>query len=80
MVRREKNLMDKSQYRCSLINIEQSQDDELDAILGELSELETQFTKEIVMEERKRGAITRRKEGNVNGTNGTNGNVNGSND
>lgn len=33
-----------------------------------------------VMEERKRGAITRRKEGNVNGTNGTNGNVNASND
>ena len=30
------------------------------------------------MEERKRGAITRRKEGNVNGTNqDTNGNVNG---
>ena len=41
--------MDKSQYRCSLINIEQSQDDELDAILGELSELETQFSKEIVV-------------------------------
>ena len=48
--------MDKSQYRCSLINIEQSQDDELDAILGELSELETQFTKEIVLEERKRSS------------------------
>ena len=48
--------MDKSQYRCSLINIEQSQDDELDAILGELSELETQFSKELVLEERKRSS------------------------
>ena len=60
--------VDKSQYRCSLINLEHSQvkifncskniriiaknicqDDELDAILGELSELETQFSKEIVV-------------------------------
>ena len=49
-------MVDKDQYRCSLINIEQSQDDELDAILGELSELETQFTKEIVHEERKRSS------------------------
>ena len=56
VVRREKNLVDKSQYRCSLINIEQSQDDELDAILGELSELETQFSKELVLEERKRSS------------------------
>ena len=30
------------------------QDHELDAILGELSELETQFSKEITIEERKR--------------------------
>ena len=50
MVRRDKPFVDKSQYRCSLINIEQSQDDELDAILGELSELETQFSKEIVVQ------------------------------
>merc|ERR1719270_3373948 len=51
------SMVDKSQYRCSLINIEQSQDDELDAILGELSELETQFSKEIVhQEERKRSS------------------------
>jgi len=47
-------LVDKTQYRCSLINLEESQDDELDAILGELSELETQFSKEITIEEKKR--------------------------
>ena len=50
VVRRDRAALtgvDKSQYRCSLINIEHSQDDELDAILGELSELETQFSKEI---------------------------------
>ena len=35
---------------------------------------------EVMEEERKSAAITRRKEGNVNGTNGTNGNVNASND
>ena len=46
----------KSEYRCSLINLEDSQDHELDAILGELSELETQFSKEIVIEERKRSS------------------------
>merc|ERR1711892_346890 len=55
VVRREKKMIDHSQYRCSLINIEHSQDDELDAILGELSELETQFSKEII-EERKRSS------------------------
>merc|ERR1719431_2272075 len=49
-------MVDQSQYRCSLINIEHSQDDELDAILGELSELETQFSKEIIIEERKRSS------------------------
>jgi len=37
----------KSEYRRSLINIDQTQDDELDAILGELSQLENQFSKEI---------------------------------
>ena len=42
--------VDKAQYRCSLINIENSQDDELDAILGELSELETKFSKEMTGE------------------------------
>ena len=46
----------KQEYRCSLINIEDSQDHELDAILGELSELETQFNKEITIEERKRSS------------------------
>jgi len=56
VVRREKKMVDQSQYRCSLINIEHSQDDELDAILGELSELETQFSKEIIIEERKRSS------------------------
>ena len=56
VVRRDKPFVDKSQYRCSLINIEQSQDDELDAILGELSELETQFSKEIVQQDRKRSS------------------------
>ncbi len=37
----------KNQYRCSLINLENSQDEELDAILGELSVLESQFTEEL---------------------------------
>ena len=37
----------KNQYRCSLINIENTQDDELDAILGELSVLESQFAEEL---------------------------------
>ena len=38
----------KTQYRCSLINLEESvQDEELDAILGELSVLESQFEEEI---------------------------------
>ena len=56
VVRRDRTRVDKSQYRCSLIHIEHSQDDELDAILGELSELETQFSKEITIEERKRSS------------------------
>ncbi len=34
-------------YRCSLINLEETRDDELDAILGELSVLESQFEVEI---------------------------------
>ena len=37
----------KTQYRCSLINLENSQDEELDAILGELSILESQFDDEL---------------------------------
>ena len=38
----------KNQYRCSLINLEEcTQDEELDAILGELSVLESQFDEEI---------------------------------
>ena len=37
----------KAQYRCSLINLENSQDEELDAILGELSILESQFDEEL---------------------------------
>ena len=37
----------KAQYRCSLINLENSQDEELDAILGELSILESQFDDEL---------------------------------
>ena len=38
----------KNQYRCSLINLDDcTQDDELDAILGELSVLESQFDEEI---------------------------------
>ena len=45
VVRRGSQGQRKPEYRCSLINIEDSQDHELDAILGELSELETQFSK-----------------------------------
>jgi len=37
----------RSEYRCSLINIETTQEEELDAILGELNELEIQFNREI---------------------------------
>ncbi len=37
----------KNGYRCSLINLEETRDDELDAILGELSVLESQFEDEI---------------------------------
>ena len=55
-MRRSGQQQRKQEYRCSLINIEDSQDHELDAILGELSELETQFNKEITIEERKRSS------------------------
>jgi len=53
VVKRRNNAADnktnlKTQYRCSLINLEDSvQDEELDAILGELSVLESQFEEEI---------------------------------
>ena len=40
----------KNQYRCSLINLEETKDEELDAILGELSILESQFQEEITAE------------------------------
>ena len=43
----------KKQYRCSLINLDNSQDDELDAILGELTVLESQFDQEIVEDKRR---------------------------
>lgn len=45
----------KQQYRCSLINLDTSQDDELDAILGELTVLESQFDQEIQTE--KKGSL-----------------------
>jgi amyloid beta A4 precursor protein-binding family B protein 1-interacting protein len=51
----ENRLLDadkKQQYRCSLINLDTSQDDELDAILGELTVLESQFDQEIQTEKR----------------------------
>jgi len=45
----------KQQYRCSLINLDNSQDEELDAILGELTVLESQFEQEIRDVDEKRG-------------------------
>ena len=39
-------------YRCSLINLEETRDDELDQILGELSVLESQFEDEIAGQSR----------------------------
>ena len=48
----------KTQYRCSLINLEDSvQDEELDAILGELSVLESQFEEEIKQTEQPASTI-----------------------
>ncbi|CAB4059448.1 RAPH1 [Lepeophtheirus salmonis] len=47
LLRRQKVPKANHQYRCSLINIEETQDEELDAILGELSVLESQFNEEI---------------------------------
>ncbi len=53
VLRRKEQLSDqedkskKAQYRCSLINLDNTKDDELDAILGELSVLESQFESEI---------------------------------
>lgn len=48
--------VDKAQYRCSLINLDNSGDDELDAILGELTVLESQFQQEIVQTSETGGA------------------------
>jgi len=47
----------KQQYRCSLINLDNSHDEELDAILGELSVLESQFDQEIKGADEKRGNV-----------------------
>ena len=46
-VMRERKVADRREYRCSLINLDTSQDEELDAILGELTVLESQFEQEI---------------------------------
>jgi len=46
------NANKKQQYRCSLINLDTSHDDELDAILGELTVLESQFDQEIQTDKR----------------------------
>lgn len=48
----------KKKYRCSLINLETSQDEELDAILGELTVLESQFDQEIQVAEKRQASIT----------------------
>ena len=45
----------KQEYRCSLINLDNSQDEELDAILGDLTILQGEFETEI-QEDRKRKA------------------------
>ena len=51
----------KQQYRCSLINLENTQDEELDAILGELSVLESQFENEIAGVDKQLSAIETKK-------------------
>ena len=43
----------KQEYRCSLINLDNSQDEELDAILGELTVLQGEFDTEIKEDKRK---------------------------
>jgi len=43
----------KQEYRCSLINLDTSQDDELDAILGELTVLQGEFETEIEDDKRR---------------------------
>ena len=43
----------KQEYRCSLINLDNSQDEELDAILGELTMLQGEFDTEIKDDKRK---------------------------
>lgn len=49
-VMRERKVADRREYRCSLINLDTSQDEELDAILGELTVLESQFEQEILQD------------------------------
>jgi len=44
----------KQEYRCSLINLDTSQDDELDAILGELTVLQGEFETEIEDDNKRR--------------------------
>jgi amyloid beta A4 precursor protein-binding family B protein 1-interacting protein len=48
-----KDRQQQQQYRCSLINLDTSQDEELDAILGELTVLESQFDQEITADRRR---------------------------
>ena len=43
----------KQEYRCSLINLDTSQDDELEAILGELTVLQGEFETEIQDDKRR---------------------------
>ena len=62
----------KSQYRCSLINLDEcanganSNDDDLDAILGELSVLESQFENELAGVEKRLGQISNNNNNNNN--------------
>ncbi len=44
-------------FRCSLINLEETQDEELDAILGELSVLESQFEEELESKKSESGSV-----------------------
>lgn len=47
-----------NQYRCSLINLENTQDEELDAILDELNMLGTQFDEEIAVVDKQMTALS----------------------
>lgn len=56
----------KNQYRCSLINLDEcTQDEELDAILGELSVLESQFDEEIVADQKARARDSKKDDSPV---------------